>query len=192
MLFRSLVVACFDGGNFLLAGSVLNEQKYIDFGLDLVSACHDTYESTLTNIGPEGFAWSVDGTGVPADQEAFYNQTGFWITSAEYILRPEVLESYYYAYRITKDQKYRDWSWDGYLAINSSCAAGAGYAELQNVNSLTPGFNDIQDSFFFAEVLKYAYMIHSPDEEYQTSNQGENKWVFNTEAHPFKVARTPL
>ena len=29
-----------------------------------------------------------------------------------YILRPEVLEGWFYLWRYTKDQKYRDWAWD--------------------------------------------------------------------------------
>ncbi len=48
-------LACFDGGNFILAGQVLGEQKYIDYGLSLVNACYDTYSSTATKIGPESF-----------------------------------------------------------------------------------------------------------------------------------------
>ena len=33
--------------------------------------------------------------------EAFYNANGFYITDPDYDLRPEVIESFYYAYRIT-------------------------------------------------------------------------------------------
>ena len=133
-------MACFDGGNFILAGQVLGEQKYTDFGLQLVDACEDTYNSTLTGIGPEIFSWTVNGTvGVPSDQLAFYEKAGFWITDAEYILRPEVLESFYYAYRATGDQKYRDWSWNGFVAINSTCRTGSGYAELIDVNEVGGG-----------------------------------------------------
>ena len=58
-----------------------------------------------------------------------------------YNLRPEVLESFYYAFRVTGelcnipllsfelflvlilregDQKYRDWTWESFLAINAT------------------------------------------------------------------------
>ena len=168
-------MACFDGGNFILGGLVLGESKYTDFGLALVDGCEDTYNSTLTGIGPESFSWTVGSTnascsgsssscpGVPASQAAFYERAGFFITNGAYILRPEVLESFYYAYRVTKDQKYRDYAWNGFLAINSTTRAGSGYAEVNNVNAAGGGsFNDFQDSFFFAEVLKYAYLIQQP------------------------------
>ena len=32
--------------------------------------------------------------------------------SRYYILRPEVVESYFYLWRTTKDPKYREWAWD--------------------------------------------------------------------------------
>lgn len=93
----------FIGGNFLLAGSVLDRQDLIDAGLAFTDSWHATYAGTATKIGPEVFAW--DQAGVPSDQESFYQQNGFYITSADYVLRPEVMESYYYAYRVTGDQK---------------------------------------------------------------------------------------
>lgn len=99
-------LACFDGGNFILGGLVLNEQKYVDFGLQLVAACEDTYNQTLTGIGPEGFSWNA--TSVPANQTEFYQKAGFYITDSDYILRPEVIESFYYAYRVTGSQMYQD------------------------------------------------------------------------------------
>lgn len=194
LIYESEHLACFDGGNIILGGLVLNDQRYIDYGLQLVAGCEDTYSSTLTGIGPEVFQWTPNGTeGVPADQLAFYEKAGFWIVDGNYILRPEVLESFYYAYRATGDQKYRDWSWNGYLAINSTCRAGSGYAELIDVNAPAGGgFNNLQDSFFFAEVLKYAYLIQAPDEVYQVNHDGVNQWVFNTEAHPLKVHGPPI
>lgn len=109
-------LACFDGGNFILGGLVLGSQRYVDFGLELVASCENTYNSTLTGIGPEGFGW--DSRRVPADQRDFYEEAGFYITSSGYQLRPEVLESFYYAYRATGDRKYQDVSF-GFP--NASC-----------------------------------------------------------------------
>jgi len=182
-------LACFDGGNFILGGLVLKEQKYVDFGLELVASCENTYNQTLTGIGPEGFGW--DEGRVPSDQKEFYERAGFYITSADYILRPEVLESFYYAYRATGDRKYQDWSYAGFQAIANTTRVGSGYSSITDVNAANGGsFTDFQESFFFAEVLKYAYLIHTDsDAEYQVAGkEGKNKWVFNTEAHPFMVA----
>lgn len=168
-------LACFDGGNFILGGLVLQEQKYVDFGLQLVEACEDTYNQTLTGIGPETFSWNASA--VPANQTAFYQRAGFYITDGHYILRPEVLESFYYAYRVTGDRKYQDvcrsssefqgkvmqansrsqYSWNGYLAINTTTHIGSGYSEITDVNAPGGGNKtNFQESFWFAEVLKYA------------------------------------
>lgn len=106
LILESGHLACFDGGNFILGGLVLEGQKYIDFGLELVSSCENTYNQTLTGIGPESFSW--DDSEIPANQTEFYERAGFYITSGDYILRPEVLESFYYAYRATGDRKYQD------------------------------------------------------------------------------------
>lgn len=179
-------LTCFDGGNFILGGQVLGEQEYIDFGLELVNGCHETYTSTVTRIGPETYGW--DASAVPADQASFFNSTGFYIRDGGYQLRPEVIESYYYAYRETGDEKYQAWAWDAFQAIVKTTRAGSGFSSITNVNAENGGsFSDFQESFLFAEVLKYSYLIHAPEAEWQVSKDGKNTWVFNTEAHPLKV-----
>jgi mannosyl-oligosaccharide alpha-1,2-mannosidase len=158
-------LACFDGGNFLLGGEVLGRQDYIDYGLALVNGCHDTYTSTATGIGPEVFSW--DPNSVPADQSAFFQANGFYITNSIYDLR--------------------------FVAINATTRANSGFSEIENVNAPGGGAkDDFQESFWFAEVMKYAYIIHAPDAEWQVNSGGKNKWVFNTEAHPLKVHGPPI
>jgi mannosyl-oligosaccharide alpha-1,2-mannosidase len=179
-------LACFDGGNFILGGQVLGKQEYINYGLELVNGCHETYTATATGIGPEIFAW--DDTKVPTAQASFYNTSGFYIQDAGYQLRPEVIESFYYAYRATGDTKYQEWAWDAFVAIRDTTRVGSGYSSINDVNVKGGGgFSNFQESFFFAEVLKYSYLIHAPEAEWQVGKDGKNEWVFNTEAHPFKV-----
>lgn len=64
---------------------------------------------------------------------------------------------------------------------------------MTDVNAPGGGsFSNFQESFFFAEVLKYAYLIHAdPSAEWQVGGvegAGKNGWVYNTEAHPMKVS----
>jgi mannosyl-oligosaccharide alpha-1,2-mannosidase len=189
-------VACFDGGSFILGGLALKEQKYVEFGLNLTNACHETYLATKTGIGPELFQWQDNNTpltapnngGPPAEQAEFYKKAGFWVVNGQYVLRPEVIESYYYAYRATGDTKYQDWAWDAFLKINATCAIGSGYSAISSVDSEGGGgFYDSQESFWFAEVLKYSYLIQAEDSDFQVKFD-DNKVVYNTEAHPFLVA----
>jgi len=179
-------LTCFIGGNFLLGGDILNRSDIFNAGLQLTSGCHDSYIGTATHIGPEVFSW--DNSSVPSNQVAFFNRTGFWIVTSDYDLRPEVLESYYYAYRLTGDTKYQDWAWDAFLGINASCRTDSGYTEIADVN--TPGGGqklDFQESFWFAEVLKYLFLIFTDSARVGVTH-GDNKFVFNTEAHVLKVA----
>ncbi|KAF2724990.1 glycoside hydrolase family 47 protein [Polychaeton citri CBS 116435] len=183
-------LTCFDSGAYILAGLVLDVQKYIDFGLELIHGCEATYNETLTGIGPEGWGWN--NSEVPADQQAFFDRAGFYITDGHYLLRPEVVESFYYAYRVTGNRIYQDWSFNAFQNIVKYTRAGSGYAELVDVNAPNGGGHDnFQDSFWFAEVLKYTYIIHQMDSPIQVEDGGVNYFVYNTEAHPFKVAGPP-
>ena len=160
-------LTCFDGGNFLLGGQVLGRKDYVDFGLELVDGCHETYAATATRIGPEAFAWNRldddDDDDVSSDQRDFYKANGFYIQNPFYDLRPEVVESYYYAYRLTGNPKYQDWAWDAFLAVNETCRVGKGFSSVKNVNVKGGGgFANEQESFLFAELLKYIYLIHAP------------------------------
>ncbi len=154
-------LACFAPGNFILGGKVLGRQDYIDFGLKLVDGCHDTYASTTSHIGPESFSW--DPLNVPPTQAAFFLKNGFYITDPTYDLRPEVIESYYYAYRVTGNSTYQDWAWDAFVAINASTRTDSGFSSVSDVNAAGGGTKtDLQESFLFAEVMKYSFLIQSP------------------------------
>lgn len=95
-------LTCFDGGSFILGGTVLDRQDFIDFGLKLVDGCEATYNQTLTGIGPESWGW--DPKKVPSDQKDFYKKAGFYMENGSYNLRPEVIESFYYAFRVTGNE----------------------------------------------------------------------------------------
>ncbi|PGH28142.1 hypothetical protein AJ80_00032 [Polytolypa hystricis UAMH7299] len=179
-------LTCFDGGNFILGGQVLGREDIVNFGLQLVEGCHATYAQTVTKLGPESFSW--DEANMADHNREFYEKSGFYITNSAYHLRPEVVESYYYAYRATGDSKYQDWAWDAFVALNETTRTGSGFTAIRDVNAPGGGgSSDYQESFLFAEVMKYSYMIHVPDGEWQVSRDGNNKWVYNTEAHPVKI-----
>lgn len=54
-----------------------------------------------THIGPEVFRF-----GLGKDAQSSYSG------EMHYILRPEVVETYFVLWRITQDKKYREWGWD--------------------------------------------------------------------------------
>ena len=122
--------------------------------------------ASSTGIGPESFAYfSSDGnyTGsVPtAEQVAFYNQHGFFITTSYYYMRPEVLESNFYAWRYTGNTTYYERAIAAYQNLRAHLKTPNidAFASINNVNAADGGgFINDMESFWFAEVLKYLYL----------------------------------
>jgi len=173
-------LTCFAGGTFLLASAVLEKPHLRAFGEKLVEACYTTYTIMASGIAPDW--WEVDPRG-----------EGIVPRSTSYLLRPEVLESIYYAYRITGNTTYQDWSYQLFSQIVEKTQEPYGFTAIDDVTRADGGKKKHeQDSYFFAETLKYAYMIHADvNAEYQVQPPGkEQKWVFNTEAHPVRVNPT--
>ena len=116
-----------------------------------------------TGIGPERFAFiSADGgyTGGkdPVSSQLNFNaEHGFYITAPDYVLRPEVLESNFYAWRVTGNTTYLDRAalavtkFEEYLKVKET----GGYGGLYDVDSINSKRIDDTESFWYAEVLKY-------------------------------------
>ncbi|KAF8631332.1 hypothetical protein AX15_002451 [Amanita polypyramis BW_CC] len=187
-------LGCFAAGNWILGGRLLNNQTIVDYGLQLADGCWNTYAGTETGIGPEVFAYissdgNYTGNGAPtADQLGFYNNNGFYITAPDYILRPEVLESNFYAWRVTGDIKYYQRALAAVESFNKYVVLpqNGGAAGLNDVNDASVGEIDDTESFWFAEVLKYLYLTFD-----DPNNISLDTHVFNTESHPLR-APTPL
>lgn len=59
-------------------------------------------------------------------------------------------------------EQYRDWVWNAFVGINATCRTDSGFAAVTNVNAANGGSKDNnQESFLFAEVLKYSYLTHA-------------------------------
>lgn len=53
-----------------------------------------------------------------------------------YLLRPEVIEGWFYLWRLTGKSIYKEWIWNAILAIEKYCKKEAGYAGLKNVYNI--------------------------------------------------------
>lgn len=162
-------LACFVGGLFGLSSEVLEwkREEALRAAESVTETCHMTYNSTATNIGPEGFAIASNSI------QALDRRS---------LMRPETIESYFVMWRLTHNQKYRDWGWEAAQAMEKHYRTGAGYSGIRDVNSRTPVKDDVMQSFFLAETLKYLYLLFSDD-----SLIPLDKFVLNTEAHPVPV-----
>jgi mannosidase alpha-like ER degradation enhancer 2 len=96
-----------------------------------------------------------------------------------YQLRPEIIESAFYLHRLTGDEQYRRMGMTFFNSLKKYCRTDFGYAALVNVQ--TKEKRDMMESFFFAETMKYLYLLFA-----DRSDLNVEESVFNTEAHPIR------
>lgn len=101
------------------------------------------------------------------------------VVSAGYPLRPEIVESTYYLYQLTGDEKYLKMGARLFEDFVKYCKSEVGYASLKSV--VTKEKSDTMQSFLFAETFKYYYLLFAPPKTLDFK-----KVIFNTEAHPIR------
>ncbi|XP_020795972.1 mannosyl-oligosaccharide 1,2-alpha-mannosidase IA [Boleophthalmus pectinirostris] len=169
-------LACFSGGMIGIGaddGPQEKRQHYLDLAAEITHTCHESYTRSGTKLGPEAFRFD---SGAEA--------TATRLSDRYYILRPEVIESYMYMWRLTHDPKYREWGWEAVQALEQHCRVESGFSGIRDVYTTTVSHDNMQQSFFLSETLKYLYLLFSEDDLLPLED-----WVFNTEAHPLPVIR---
>ncbi|XP_041844436.1 mannosyl-oligosaccharide 1,2-alpha-mannosidase IA isoform X2 [Melanotaenia boesemani] len=169
-------LACFSGGMIGIGaddGAPEKRQHYLDLAAEITHTCHESYTRSNTKLGPEAFRFD---SGAEA--------TATRLSDRYYILRPEVIESYMYMWRLTHDPKYREWGWEAVEALEQHCRVESGFSGIRDVYTMTVSYDNMQQSFFLSETLKYLYLLFSDDDLLSLED-----WVFNTEAHPLPIIR---
>lgn len=169
-------LTCFAGGMIALgadgaAGDQTGHQ--MELAAEIARTCHESYARTALKLGPEAFRFDGGVEAIATRQNEKY-----------FILRPEVIETYMYMWRFTHDPKYRDWGWEAVQALEQHCRVEGGYSGVRDVYVNTPNHDDVQQSFYLAETLKYLFLLFSDDDHLPFDH-----WVFNTEAHPLPVLK---
>lgn len=104
------------------------------------------------------------------------------------LLRPETVESLYYAHYVSQNSTYREQGlaiWNRMKEnawLDESGTSGSGFCSIADV-TVRPNAEKIcpMQTFVLAETLTYLYLLFKPDSEKIIDLR---KWVFNTEAHP--------
>lgn len=99
-----------------------------------------------------------------------------------YDLNPEIIESAYYLYHYTKDEKYLNMVKQYWHDIMKYCRTDVAFSSVEDVRTMKK--KDYMPTFFFAETLKYLYLTF----DYETGRFKFDEHIFNTEAHPFRIA----
>jgi mannosyl-oligosaccharide alpha-1,2-mannosidase len=171
-------------------------QKHLQVSQAMTDGCAWAYAQTLTGIAPERFSvhpcspssgrlgqclWNTSSPSTSPNLPAGFAS----ISDARYHLRPEAIESVFYLWRITGQKYLQEVAWEMFEAIEAVTATEFGNAEIKDVNEREGGSReDKMESFFLAETMKYFYLMFCGGEVV-----GLDEWVFNTEAHPFRIAR---
>jgi mannosidase alpha-like ER degradation enhancer 2 len=102
------------------------------------------------------------------------------ISDAAYPLRPEIIESTWYLYRMTGNPEYRALGESLFHDFRRYCRSAAGYAALSDVRTKEQA--DDMESFVLAETFKYFYLLFAP-----AATLDPQAVVLNTEAHPLRA-----
>jgi mannosyl-oligosaccharide alpha-1,2-mannosidase len=201
-------LTCFIGGNVAFAGRLFDRPDHVEIGAKLAKGCAFAYRSFASGVMPERYNMvpcdPPQAAECPWDEKRWKEAVqqrrehkphlpkGF--TTAKdprYLLRPEAIESVFYLYRITGDPAYQDMAWDMFEGVAKASETKLGHAAIKDVTIKIPdgeskdaNLDDYMESFWFAETLKYFYLVFSPPDLIDL-----DEFVLNTEAHPFRLPR---
>ncbi|KAJ8261079.1 hypothetical protein COCON_G00168020 [Conger conger] len=170
-------LVCFLPGTLALGAHNGLPEDHMELAKQLMETCYQMYAQMETGLSPEIVQFNMQprsGRDVEVKPADRHN-----------LLRPETVESLFYLYRFTQDRKYQDWGWDIFQSFNKyTRVASGGYTSISNVRDpASPSPRDKMESFFLGETLKYFYLLFSDDLELVSLD----KYIFNTEAHPFPI-----
>lgn len=167
-------ITCFVPGMLALGSHIAPKEHaeswWLELGEELGRTCYEMYRLSASGLAPETVRFGV---------------SGMTMKDRSFRLRPETLESLFYLYRVTGNEKYRTWSWEIFQSIERGTKAPFGFSSVQDVDVRPPlplALTDSQETFMSAETLKYAYLAQATCPMLDL-----RKVVFNTEAHPFPV-----
>ncbi|KAF9582875.1 mannosyl-oligosaccharide alpha-1,2-mannosidase [Lunasporangiospora selenospora] len=198
-------LVCFLGGTMALSStegrsldtsfprSAFTKLQEEDFkmGEELTESCYEMYHQTETGLAPEIVYW-VHKQEQLVGRTMLQHKPGSDIIindrDAHNLLRPETVESLFYLWRLTGDEKYRHWGWEIFESIEKyTKVSTGGYSSIHDVRSADHiQSRDKTETFFLAETLKYLYLLFGPDYVLPL-----DKYVFNTEAHALPIFSPP-
>jgi len=190
-------LSCFVGGLLAISGKLYDRPKELDLAAKLTNGCVWAYASTKSGIAPDTFSllnckkspfdcpWNEhEFNAAQESQPEKLPQPFLKVERRGYLLRPEAIESVFIMYRVTGDPVWRERGWEMFTAIRDATRTKYGHASLSDVFVSGSDANkmDKMESFWLSETLKYFYLLFA-----EPSLISLDEWVFNTEAHPFRL-----
>ncbi|CAG8567733.1 11542_t:CDS:2 [Ambispora gerdemannii] len=167
-------LSCFVGA-FLALGSAKihdsNSEENLNISKELTHTCCEIYFRQATRLAPEQVYFYTNSTESVLDN-------GF-SSSTENDFEIMVGRLNLYLIEIP------EWGWRIFQAFEQySKFTEGGYTEIEDVTVIPPKTRNSMPTFWLAETLKYLYLLF---EDPDTDLLSLDKYVFNTEAHPFPI-----
>ncbi|KAK3394343.1 glycoside hydrolase [Podospora didyma] len=198
-------LGCFAGGMFALGGRLFKQEEHVKIGEQLARGCAWAYAAFPTGIMPEVSHIVPCEGGVDNLAPCEWNETRWRggatrgaaaeptklpkpfsdVRSTGYLLRPEAIESIFILYRITGKKDLLDIAWRMFQAVKKATETKHAFSAIEDVRVVgdTVKLNSME-SFWIAETLKYFYLTFSDPDLISLDD-----YVFNTEAHPFRIPK---
>jgi len=141
------------------------------------------YEAIAEQQGPDAKTWGMslaERGRIIAERKSLLPGYTAWGDN-RYILRPELIESVTLLYRMTGDPQLLEDAWRMFQSIETACKTRLAFAGIVDVRVHPAAQSDRAESFWYAETLKYFYLIFSNPDMVSLDD-----WVFSTEAHPLR------
>ncbi len=130
----------------------------------------------------ESWDWLWNKNGL---EPMIYDYQSDSILNREYDLNPEIIESAWYLWELTGEERYMDMLKGYYADLMEFCSTDLAFTAIQDVE--TKEQRDYMATYFLAETLKYFYLAFADQDMYNLETV-----VFSTDAHPFlKAALDP-
>ncbi|KAH0951507.1 hypothetical protein HN011_003403 [Eciton burchellii] len=172
-------LTCYLGGTLALGAHHGLPSEHNTLAEEIVQTCYQTYAIQPTFLAPEITYFNIQKV-EGENQMDMYVKTN----DAHNLLRPEFIESLFYMWYFTGNKTYQDWGWQIFQAFENYTKVEDGYTSIGNVRNIHhTRQQDMTESFWFAETLKYLYLLF--DDTRQLIDL--DKWVFNSEGHALPI-----
>nr|XP_034192089.1 endoplasmic reticulum mannosyl-oligosaccharide 1,2-alpha-mannosidase [Osmia lignaria] len=172
-------LTCYLGGTLALGVHHGLPSDHMDLANELVKTCYQTYAIQPTFLAPEITYFNIQKVDGENSMDMYVK-----INDAHNLLRPEFIESLFYMWYFTGNKTFQDWGWQIFQAFENYTKVEKGYTSIGNVRNVdNTRQQDMTESFWFAETLKYLYLLF--DDTRQLIDL--DRWVFNSEGHPLPI-----
>lgn len=147
------------------------EEDDIELAVQLMKTCWAMYKHPATGLSPEIAYFNIHDPPHMMSQSVLQSpdeldtaEDAEWRKDVDIhgadrhnLQRPETVESLFYMWRITGEQKYRDWGWEMFQSFVKHTMVGengeGGFTSVNDVTSIPPPSRDNMESFWLVSIF---------------------------------------